>query len=144
MLGITQSYGTAYLISKEMTSDPPIKLREARDIVVSHVRHMVINLPRPVLVAIDGRSGSGKSVLGSMVVTELDARWSVAMISTLRTSLTPNGTLYIRMRNRRRLSTGSVCERKRWNHYCVENRQGGMRLTSAVSSPTTHILSNEN
>lgn len=72
-LGITQSYGTTYLISKEMTSDSPIKLREARDIVVSHVRHMVINLFRPVLVAIDGRSGSGKSVLGSMVVTELDA-----------------------------------------------------------------------
>jgi len=56
-----------------MTSDSLLKLEEARDVVVSRVRRLSANRRRPLLVAIDGRSGSGKSVLGGMVAEALSA-----------------------------------------------------------------------
>ncbi len=56
-----------------MRSDSLLKLKEARDVVVSRVRRLGANRRLPVLVAIDGRSGSGKSVLGSMVAEALSA-----------------------------------------------------------------------
>ncbi len=56
-----------------MTPDSLLKLEEARDVVVSRVRRLSANRRRPLLVAIDGRSGAGKSVLGSMVAEALGA-----------------------------------------------------------------------
>jgi uridine kinase len=48
-------------------------LRAARDIIVARVEGLGVDGARPVLVAIDGRSGAGKSVLGSMVAEALGA-----------------------------------------------------------------------
>lgn len=56
-----------------MTPDSLLKLEEARDAVVSRVRRLSANRRRPLLVAIDGRSGSGKTILGSMVAEALSA-----------------------------------------------------------------------
>jgi uridine kinase len=56
-----------------MTSHPTLDLKEARDAIVSRIKSLTVDRRSPVLVAIDGGSGSGKSILGSKVAEALGA-----------------------------------------------------------------------
>ncbi len=48
-------------------------LKSAADAIVAEVRRRVVGRKAPILVALDGGSGSGKSAVASLVAEELDA-----------------------------------------------------------------------
>jgi uridine kinase len=52
---------------------PGSELRDSANVVVADVRRLQAGRARPLLVSIDGASGSGKSVLAALVAERLDA-----------------------------------------------------------------------
>jgi para-aminobenzoate synthetase len=52
---------------------PTSELRDSANVVVADVRQLVTGRARPLLVAIDGASGSGKSLLAALVAARLGA-----------------------------------------------------------------------
>jgi uridine kinase len=56
-----------------MTPVPTPELKEARDAIVSRIKRLTADRHPPLVVAIDGGSGAGKSILGSMVAEVLGA-----------------------------------------------------------------------
>ncbi len=54
-------------------NSPPPELRLAADTTVAAIRRLIANCTTPILVALDGGSGAGKSSLAMLIVEELDA-----------------------------------------------------------------------
>ncbi len=54
-------------------SDPTHELQSALHMIVNEIGRLIVNHVAPILVALDGSSGSGKSTVASMIRDELNA-----------------------------------------------------------------------
>jgi para-aminobenzoate synthetase len=56
-----------------LMNSPTPELKAAADTIVAEIRRRIVDRKTPILVALDGGSGSGKSVIASLIAEELSA-----------------------------------------------------------------------
>ncbi len=60
------------IMSKPIVARNVSELQLGRDTIIREIQRVRVNQPTPILVALDVRSGSGKSVLASLIQEEID------------------------------------------------------------------------